>query len=132
MTNLVKTQGMTLLEVMVALFIFALAGTAVMKAATEHLAGVGDIEEVTFATWVASNQLNRLKLSSQWPPKNNQKGSVEMADRTWYWQQRIAKTNDDNLRQVEMVVGLDETYQNSITSVINYVTRPAQVSGGGG
>ncbi|QPG07261.1 type II secretion system minor pseudopilin GspI [Salinimonas marina] len=115
---------MTLLEVMVALFIFAMAGTAVMKSATEHLSSVGDIEQVTFATWVASNRLNQLKLTTQWPPKNNQKGSIEMADRTWYWQQFIKKTNDNGLRQVEVKVGLDENYQSSVTSVISYVTQP--------
>ena len=39
-----KQQGMTLLEVMVALFIFAMTGGAIMKAASEHLNGVGQIE----------------------------------------------------------------------------------------
>lgn len=124
MRRLRRIRGMTLLEVMVALFIFAMAGTAVMKAATEHLSSVGDIEEVTFATWVASNRLNQIKLTTQWPPQNNQKGSTEMADRTWYWQQFIRKTNDSGLRQVEVKVGLDENYQSSVTSVISYVTQP--------
>ncbi|MEC7469939.1 MAG: type II secretion system protein GspI, partial [Pseudomonadota bacterium] len=43
---------------MVALFIFAVTGTAIMKAASEHLNGVGQIEEVAVATWVANNRLN--------------------------------------------------------------------------
>ena len=50
-------SGMTLLEVLVALFIFALTGTAIMKAASDHLTGVGQIEDITFATWVANNHL---------------------------------------------------------------------------
>ncbi len=36
-----QQSGLTLLEVMVALLIFALTGTAVLKAAGEHLSSVG-------------------------------------------------------------------------------------------
>jgi general secretion pathway protein I len=82
-------SGMTLLEVLVALFIFALTGTAIMKAASDHLTGVGQIEEITFATWVANNRLTQLHIDNTWPIKNNQKGEQEMAGRKWYWQQRL-------------------------------------------
>ena len=125
MMSRAKTGGMTLLEVMVALFVFALAGTAVMKAASAHLSSISDIEDITFATWVASNRLNQIKISDTWPPKNNQKGSVEMAGRTWYWQQQVKKTNDSTLRQIDIMVGLDELFNNSVTSVTTFVTQPA-------
>lgn len=126
MTRRPGQQGMTLLEVMVALLIFAITGTAVMKAASEHLASVGSIEEITFATWVANNRLNQLQLATTWPPKNNARGETEMADRTWYWQQLVNKTNDDKLRQVEIVVGLDSSYSSSITSVTTFVSPQPQ------
>ena len=119
-----KQQGLTLLEVMVALAIFALTGTAVMKAASDNLASVGQIEEITFATWVANNRLSQLHLKPTWPLKNNQKGEQVMADRTWYWQQRVVETNDDNLRAVEVTVSLDEQFNSSITSVTSYYAKP--------
>ena len=118
-----KQSGMTLLEVMVALVIFALTGTAVMKAASDHLSGVGQIEEVTLATWVANNRLAQVQLEQQWPPKNNHKGSQEMSGRTWYWQQQVLETNDAELRAIEVTVGLDPSYQGSITTVISYVAK---------
>lgn len=117
-------RGLTLLEVMVALLIFALTGTAVLKAAGEHLSSVGQIEAVTFANWVASNRLNQLQLDTTWPPKNNLKGTMEMADRTWYWQQTVAKTNDNDLRAVTVSVGEDESYESSVTSVTTFVAKP--------
>ena len=64
-----KQKGLTLLEVMLALMIFALAGTAAVKVATEHLNGVSQIENMTFATWVANNRLTQVQLETQWPPK---------------------------------------------------------------
>lgn len=117
-------SGLTLLEVMVALLIFALAGTAIMKAASDHLNGVGQIEDITFATWIANNRLTQLKLENKWPPKNNAKGSQEMSDRVWYWEQNVIKTPDPELLAVEIIVGLDKEYEGSITSVTSYLAKP--------
>lgn len=117
------SAGMTLLEVLVALFIFALTGTAIMKAASDHLTGVGQIEDITFATWVANNRLNQVHIDNTWPIKNNKKGEQEMAGRLWYWQQRTTKTSDDEMVQVEITVGLDEQYQESITSVSTFIAK---------
>ncbi|WP_339720565.1 type II secretion system minor pseudopilin GspI [uncultured Paraglaciecola sp.] len=118
-----QSAGMTLLEVLVALFIFALTGTAIMKAASDHLIGVGQIEDITFATWVANNRLNQLQIDTTWPIKNNKKGEQEMAGRKWYWQQRISKTSDDEMVQVEVSVGLDEQYQGTVTSVSTFIAK---------
>ena len=119
-----KQQGLTLLEVMVALLIFALTGSAILKAAGDHLSSVGQIESVTFANWVASNRLNQLQLETTWPPKNNLKGSMEMADRTWFWQQKVTKTNDGDLRAVTISVGEDKNYVSTVTSVTTFVAKP--------
>lgn len=125
-----RQSGMTLIEVMAALVIFALAGTAVMKSAAEHLSSVSLVEEVTFATWVANNRLNEMKLTGTWPPKNNVRGSMEMADRTWYWQQVVTKTTDDDLRAVEVNVGQDPEYEYFQANVITYVSKPVTVAQG--
>ena len=119
-----KQAGMTLLEVMVALLIFAVTGSAILKASGDHLSGLGQIEEITFATWVANNQLTRLQLNPQWPPKNNEKGSQDMAGRTWYWKQRVLKTLDKDLVSVEVQVGLDAQYQGSVTTVTSFIGNP--------
>lgn len=116
--------GMTLLEVMVALLIFGLTGTAVMKAASDHLSSLSQLEEITFATWVANNRIARLQVSQTWPPRSGQRGREDMAQRTWYWQQTVRATSDPELKQIEINVGLDASYQTSIASVVTYVTRP--------
>ena len=96
----IKQQGMTLLEVMVALLIFALTGSAILKAAGDHLSNVGQVEAV------------------------NLKGEMPMAQRTWYWQQNVVKTNDDDLRAVTVKVGLQQDYSDSVTSVTTFVAKP--------
>ncbi|MFT4806948.1 MAG: general secretion pathway protein I [Paraglaciecola sp.] len=118
-----RFSGMTLLEVLVALFIFALTGTAIMKAASDHLTGVGQIEDITFATWVANNRLTQLHIDTTWPIKNNKKGEQEMAGQKWYWQQRVTKTNDLDMVQVEVSVGLDEQYEVTVTSASTFIAK---------
>ncbi|AEE21117.1 type II secretion system minor pseudopilin GspI [Paraglaciecola chathamensis] len=116
-------KGMTLLEVMVALVIFAMTATAIMKAASDHLSSIGQIEEITFATWVANNRLTQLQLSTTWPPKNNAKGEQEMSERTWFWRQTVSKTNDSELMSVEVSVALDAAFSAPITSVTTFVAK---------
>ncbi|ALT00059.1 type II secretion system minor pseudopilin GspI [Lacimicrobium alkaliphilum] len=118
-----RTTGMTLLEVMVALLIFAITGTAVMKAASEHLNNITVIEDVTFATWVANNRLARVQLEGRWPPQNNHKGTEELAGRIWHWRQIVKETTDKDMRAVEVEVGLKADANSSITSVSTFVTR---------
>ena len=50
-----KSAGFTLLEVMVALAICAMAGIAAMQATGEHINHLSSIEEQTYASWVAEN-----------------------------------------------------------------------------
>ncbi|WP_082768935.1 type II secretion system minor pseudopilin GspI [Paraglaciecola hydrolytica] len=124
--KLYKQAGLTLLEVMVALLIFAVTGSAILKAAGDHLSSVSIIQDMTFATWVANNRLTELQLSKTWPPKNNEKGSEEMADRTWYWSQRVEKTIDEDLLLVEVTVSNNEQRNGSVTSVTSYLAKRTQ------
>ncbi|GAA0854922.1 type II secretion system minor pseudopilin GspI [Aliiglaciecola litoralis] len=119
-----SAAGFTLLEVLLAVGIFAITATAVVKAASDHLNGVVQIEEITFATWVANNRLTEVHIEKKWPPKDAEKGEVNMAGRTWYWQQKVLKTPDKDLLGIEIQVGLDEDYQRTTTSVTSYLAKP--------
>lgn len=123
-----KQQGFTLIEVLFALLIFAITGAALMRAAADHIQGVGLIEDVTFATWVANNQLTQIHLADQWPPANNVKGEMDMAGKTWFWQQKVTKTNDDSLRAVEVIVSETQDLSAPVTSVTTFVAQTTSTS----
>ena len=102
--------GFTLLEVLVALAVLAIAMGAIISAATQSINTVADLRDQTFASWVALNQINALLLEKQpWPEDGSRKGKAELANRTWRWEARFHKTDDPDLRRLELMVYAGET-----------------------
>jgi general secretion pathway protein I len=116
-------KGFTLIEVMVAMAVFAIAGVALIASTSTHFTNLSVLETKMLANWVASNQLVEASLEQSWPLKNNKKGKVELAGREWFWQQKIAKTNDKNMSQVSIEIRLKETDKLSLSSLSTYVIK---------
>ena len=118
-----KTLGFTLIEVMLAMAVFSIAGVALLSAATNNARNISYLEDKMFANWVASNQLVATHLVETWPPKNNVKGEVELGGRAWLWQQKVVKTTDKNMRQIVMEIRLKESDELAICSITTYVSK---------
>ncbi|MCL1077151.1 type II secretion system protein GspI [Parashewanella spongiae] len=118
-----KSEGMTLLEVMVALVIFAIAAISITKSIGELIANMPILEERTYAQWVADNVLVDAKLDPTFPAAGKKEGRVEMAGKEWYWRKEAVKTTDDDFRLLRVSVSLDERYSNIIAQVNTYVLK---------
>lgn len=123
MTNRKTTLGFTLIEVMLAMAVFAIAGLALLNAASNNAQNMGYLEDKMFADWVASNQLVAINLNDTWPPKNNDKGEVELAGREWFWSQKVIKTTDENMRAIVVEVRADEDEKLPITSLTTFISK---------
>jgi general secretion pathway protein I len=115
--------GFTLIEVMLAMAIFAIAGVALVSSADTTFKNLSHLETKVFASWVASNQLVSASLEPKWPLKNKKKGKVEMAGREWFWQQKVLKTEDKNMSQLVMEVRLEEKGEHSLAELTTYVAK---------
>ncbi|WLH01729.1 type II secretion system minor pseudopilin GspI [Pseudomonas beijingensis] len=96
-------QGFTLLEVMIALAIFATLAAAVLSASQFVLKQSAGLEDRLFGAWLADNQLSELRLQAVTPP-GQQRLSRHLDRRDWVLQQRIAPARDGRLLQVEIQV----------------------------
>jgi|TARA_B100000767_G_C19273542_1_gene332386 general secretion pathway protein I len=121
--KILRQSGFTLIEVMLAMAVFAVAGVALLGVADNNYRHISLLEEKMLANWVASNQLVELSLVTTWPPKNNLKGNVDMAGRTWYWQQKVIKTDNNLLQQVIMEVRLNEDDELVSASLETYLSQ---------
>lgn len=122
-TGVKKSLGFTLIEVMLAMAVFSIAGVALLSTATNNTQNIGYLEKKMFANWVASNQLVTTHIEGKWPPKNNVKGKVELAGQVWFWQQKVLKTTEKNMRAIVMEVRLKEDDELAIGSISTYVSK---------
>lgn len=118
-----RQRGMTLIEVMLALAVFALAAVSMVKVASEHTRSLIILEQKTIALWVANNQLVELKLSGQFPTLGIKKGSTEMAGSTWHWTQNGIKTTDAGFRAVTLAVREKADEEYNLAELTTYVRK---------
>ena len=116
-------RGFTLLEVLVALAVLAVAMGALVNAASSGVDTMGSLREQTFASWVAQNQINELAIADGLPTTGNSKGSEAMAGRNWFWRMTVSKTDDADLRRIEVSVFTEEKAEYSSASLVGFKGR---------
>lgn len=97
-------RGFTLLEVLVALAVVAIALGAMIRLMGDSAGAVDRLEQRLFGHWVAMNQLAEVEATQEWLDLGEKSGKEVMAGRTWRWQRTVKKTGDDRIRWVEVSV----------------------------
>ncbi|MBU2712199.1 type II secretion system minor pseudopilin GspI [Zooshikella harenae] len=109
-------QGFTLLEVMLAVAVFAAAASILLMAGSGSLQKVQLLEEKTLAVQVAENYLSELRWTKKKQSGNTEK-KITFADREWSVKSTTKKTDNKGILRVEISVERqlswreDEPYQ---------------------
>lgn len=99
-----RSRGFTLLEVLVATAIIAMALGAIIKTTGAGSANIAYLRDKTFAHWVAMNQIAKLQASGAYPELDRKSGEEDMASRAWYWSMEVKETPDKDVRRVKVSV----------------------------
>jgi general secretion pathway protein I len=99
-----RQYGFTLLEVLAAVAVLALALGATITGASQYTANATYLRDKAVASWVARNKLVELHLLPTWPEVGKSNGVEEMAGREWRWRQEVQKTPDGNVRRIDVYV----------------------------
>lgn len=119
-------SGFTLVEVMVAMLIVAVAISSLLFQMTSTINNTAYLRDQTIAHWVALNQLELLYLENE---NNNQllrsqrSGQEEMVGREWYWQVKPIKTAADGFLQLEVTVRENEEDDSSIVTLLGLIDQ---------
>lgn len=93
-----QARGFTLLEVMVALMIFAIAALSLLRAQNSQIATDQHLEEKTLAHWVALNHLADMRLQKVFPEVGQAESVAKMAGRDWLISTKVQATPTPNVR----------------------------------
>lgn len=103
--------GFTLVEVMVALAVVALALPALLVTLYQHVDATGYVRDKSIAQMVAANKLVELRILSragQSLLQGKDSGESTMAGRDWYWWLESQPTEADQFYRVQIDVAADE------------------------
>lgn len=118
-------QGFTLLEVLVALVILAVALTAVLFATNQNTRTAAYLKEKTTASWVGANIFNQLQLGLQPIAKNlaEKTGTEFMLKQQWDWVAHFQITPDKSAIRTEIAVSRHED-ENPLYQLIGFIRLP--------
>lgn len=105
--NRPSESGFTLIEVMVALIIFAVLSVTLLVRLGDNIRSEQYLESKTVANLVAENVLTELRVKEEWSAVRNDNKVVNMAGQNWQVKIVVTDTKIENLRKVDVQVGPD-------------------------
>lgn len=120
-----RMAGFTLIEVLVALAIIAIAMTAAIKAASTDIMGISHLQEKTMAMWVGEQAMNEARVGLiDMTSSEGVHRETRLLNRNWYWVLTQETTPNPRIREYIVTVyasKLDEEQDQSSARLNSYV-----------
>lgn len=119
-----RDRGFTLVEILVALAIVAIALTAGMRALTQATDTAAALKARTLALWVAQNRLAAAQIATPWPALGSYNGDAQEAGATFVWQASVSPTPNPAFRRIDIVVAEPSTPDYAIARLTGFLGNP--------
>ncbi|KQD02522.1 type II secretion system minor pseudopilin GspI [Acinetobacter soli] len=115
-----KTKGFTLLEVMVALAIFATAAVALTKLGMQYTQSTANAILRTKAQFVAMNEAAMMQINREWMQGTSSK-QVTSQGETWQVDKTAQATISPNVQRIEIQISRFDPQQNKVEAGITHM-----------
>lgn len=115
-----KSKGFTLLEVMVALAIFATAAMALTKVAMQYTQATAQAILRTKAQFVAQNEIAKMQIKGEWL-EGTQSEQLSQQGEHWQVEKSAQSTMSPNVQRVEIQVRLFNTETGKAVSGVTHL-----------
>ena len=116
-------RGFTLVEVLIALAVLAIALAAVMRVVGQAIDTTVALRDHTIALSVAQDRLAVHQLRNDWPSPDTRTGTREQGGRTWNWHETVSTTPYVQLRRIEIEVR-DDKDRDTLAHLVGLLRRP--------
>lgn len=106
----IKPKGFTLIEVLLALAVIAIALTALLKAASQDISFTARIKDKTISHWVAMQGVSAIQLGLiRVQPGQTLTEVTTMLNQKWYWQATLSDTPVKRMQMISITVSQKQT-----------------------
>jgi general secretion pathway protein I len=126
-----QERGFTLVEVLVALMIVAIALAALMVAVSGTARTSGYLRDKTLAQWIALNRITEVRLNTTQFGQNTDTGEIDFGNRKWHYDTRYFDTTIATMKRVVVRVYLGDakTKGNPIVESVGFTGTATSVKG---
>jgi general secretion pathway protein I len=114
-------RGFTLVEILVALAIVAVALAAGMRALSQSADAASSLKARTLALWVAENRLANAQLADPWPGIGDNDGDAVQAGMRFVWHESVSATPNGAFRKIEIAVAQPDNPDYALARLVGYL-----------
>tara|TARA_B100000959_G_scaffold287483_1_gene372710 strand:- start:211 stop:615 length:405 start_codon:yes stop_codon:yes gene_type:complete len=122
-----RNHGFTLIEVLVALAIVAIALGTIIAITSQDIMRVDSMQKRMFANWIAQNKLAENRLNNIKNSVGTEDGSITYAGSEWTWEIITSKSGIENLLRMDVTVS-NANNDTSIRKLTGFVYSDANTN----